>query len=127
MKRVISTDRAPAAVGPYSQAVERGGMVFVSGQLPLDPMTGAPVAGDIRTQTARCLENIAAVLAAAGLSLADVVKVTVYLTDLADFAVVNEVYAAHFAEPYPARAAVQVAALPKGAALEIEAIAISWS
>lgn len=124
-KEEICTGAAPAAIGPYSQGVRAGGMVFVSGQLPLDPATGVPVAGDMQAQVARCLENIRAVLRAAGLDLQHVVKTTVFLTDLGAFAAVNEVYARYFTPPYPARAAVQVAALPKGAAVEIDAVAVA--
>jgi 2-iminobutanoate/2-iminopropanoate deaminase len=123
-RRTIQTDAAPAAVGPYAQAVEAGGFVFCSGQIPLDPATGALVEGDIAACTRRCLENLAAVLGAAGLSLRDVVKTTIYLTDLADFAAVNEAYARHFpGEAPPARACVEVRRLPKDAPVEIEAVA----
>jgi 2-iminobutanoate/2-iminopropanoate deaminase len=121
----ISTKDAPAAIGPYSQAVKAGGMMFLSGQIPLDPATGAMVDGDVRAQTERVMENLAAVLAAAGLTFANVVKTTIYLTDLGDFAAVNEVYGKRFASHPPARATVQVAALPKGARVEIDAIAIA--
>ena len=123
MERVHS-DRAPAPVGPYSQAVSYAGWVFASGQIPLDPRTGARVEGDIERQTEQVIANLAAVLEAAGSSLARVVKTTVYVTDLASFARNNAVYARHFAGPIPpARATVQVAALPLGAAIEIDAIA----
>jgi 2-iminobutanoate/2-iminopropanoate deaminase len=122
----IQSERAPAPVGPYSQAVSHAGWVFASGQIALDPRTGAVVPGDIEAQTERVIENLAAVLEAAGSSLARVVKTTVYVTDLAQFARINRVYARHFAGPVPpARATVQVAALPLGAAIEIDAIAIS--
>jgi 2-iminobutanoate/2-iminopropanoate deaminase len=123
----VATKSAPAAIGPYSQAITHGGMLFLSGQVPIDPATGELVVGDIATQTERVLDNLAAVLAAAGSSFADVVRTTIYLTNLADFAVVNATYAKRFAEgrPYPARATVQVGALPKGANVEIDAIAFT--
>lgn len=121
-RRAIASPRAPAAVGPYSQAVEAGGLVFVSGQIPLDP-EGRPAPGGIAEQTERCLANVREILAEAGLGLEDVVKVTVFMTDLGQFAAMNEAYARHFRAPYPARATVQAAALPKGAAVEIEAVA----
>ena len=125
MERVHS-ERAPAPVGPYSQAVSHAGWVYASGQIPLDPRTGKLVAGEIEAQTERAIVNLAAVLEAAGSSLARVVKTTVYVTDLALFARINAVYARHFDGPVPpARATVQVAALPLGAALEIDAIAAS--
>jgi len=119
----ISSAAAPRALGPYAQAVAAGDLVFCSGQVGLDPASGRLVAGGIEAETARACENLAAVLAAAGLGLADVVKTTVYLADLADFAAMNAVYARHFSAPHPARATVQVAALPAGARVEIEAIA----
>jgi 2-iminobutanoate/2-iminopropanoate deaminase len=120
----ISTSNAPAAIGPYSQAVDSGaGLVFLSGQLPIDPATGAFPEGGIQAQTRQSLRNVQAILAAAGLSLAHVVKTTVFLSDMADFAAMNEVYASFFAEPFPARSAVAVKALPKGALVEIECIA----
>ena len=118
----INTPRAPAAVGPYSQAVSANGTVYVSGQIPADPATGV-LETDIRKATARCLDNVEAILAEAGLSLADCLKVTVYLADMDDFAAMNEVYAARFAQPYPARACMAVRALPKGARVEIECVA----
>jgi 2-iminobutanoate/2-iminopropanoate deaminase len=123
MKAVTTVD-APAPVGPYSQAVAHGGLLFVSGQIPLDPKTNVLVEGDIDAQTERVIENLNAVLAAAGTSLERVVRTTVYVTDLAFFGRVNEVYARFFrGDPAPARAAVQVAALPLGAQIEIDAIA----
>lgn len=124
--KAVSANAAPAAIGPYSQAVDAGGMVFLSGQIPLDAKTGELVGGDIAAQTDRVLDNLAAVLEAAGCTFADVVKTTIYLVDLVDFAVVNQTYAKRFREghPFPARATVQVAALPKGARVEIDAIAI---
>ena len=120
----ISTAGAPAAIGPYSQAIEKNGMVFCSGQIGLDPKTGALVAGGIEVETRRALENLRAVLAAAGLHLRNVVKTTIFLADLGDFDVVNRIYGEHFEEPYPARSTVQAAALPRKARVEIEAIAI---
>ncbi len=123
-RRALETPGAPRALGPYSQAVVVAETVFCAGQVGLDPATGKLVPGGIAAETARALENLAAVLGAAGLSLAEVVKTTVYLTDLGEFAAMNEVYGRHFAAPYPARATVQVAALPAGARVEIEAIAV---
>jgi len=122
-KRVISTSKAPAAIGPYSQAVSWGGLIFVSGQIPLDPATGQVVGADAGAQTERVLKNLAAVLEAAGSSLGQVVKTTVYLRDLNDFAKVNEVYARFFGEQPPARATVEVARLPRDVSVEIEVIA----
>ena len=120
----ISTSNAPAAIGPYSQAVDSGaGLVFLSGQLPIDPATGAFPEGGIQAQTHQSLRNVQAILEAAGLSLANVVKTTVFLADMGDFAAMNEVYASFFAEPFPARSAVAAKALPKGALVEIECIA----
>jgi 2-iminobutanoate/2-iminopropanoate deaminase len=122
----LRTGAAPAPVGPYSQAVEHAGLLFLSGQIPLDPATGRLVPGDIEAQTRRVLANLRAVLEAGGASLAHVVRTSIYLIDLADFPRVNAVYAEHFtAEPRPARSTVQVAALPLGAAIEIDAIAIA--
>lgn len=124
MKQRINTSGAPAAIGPYSQAIDSGhGLVFVSGQLPIDPATGAFPDGGIREQTEQSLANARAILEAAGLSLANVVKTTVFLADMADFGAMNEVYARFFAEPFPARSAVAVKTLPKGALVEIECIA----
>jgi 2-iminobutanoate/2-iminopropanoate deaminase len=124
-RRTISTDGAPAAIGPYSQAVVAGQMVFCSGQIPLDPATGEMVgAGDVRVQAERVLESLRAVLEAAGASLEAVVKTTIFLADLQDFGAVNEVYARYFPKHPPARATVQAAGLPKGALIEIEAIAV---
>ncbi len=122
-KQVISTPNAPAAIGPYSQAVRAGNLVFVSGQIPLDPATGQLVGGDIGVQTEQVLENLAAILEAAGSSLAQVVKATVYLRDLGEFGRMNEVYAKFFRENPPARATVQVARLPREAAVEIDVVA----
>jgi 2-iminobutanoate/2-iminopropanoate deaminase len=122
MKPVNSLS-APAAIGPYSQAIDAGDFVFLSGQVPIDPKTGELVPGDITAQTERVLDNLAAVLEAAGCSFADVVKTTIYLTDLGDFQAVNATYAKRFAAAPPARATVQVSALPKGSRVEIDAIA----
>ena len=120
----ISTDAAPAAIGPYSQAIFIEGWVFCSGQIPIDPATGALVEGDIQTETERVMANLDAVLKAAGATFGDVVRTTIYLTDLAHFADVNRIYGSYFQNgPAPARATVQVAALPKGARVEIDAIA----
>lgn len=121
-KETIHTDAAPAAIGTYSQAVRTGSLVFLSGQIPLDPATMEIVAGDFEARTRRVFDNLAAVAAAAGGSLENVVKLTIYLTDLDNFATVNAVMADYFTQPYPARAALGVAALPKGADVEAEAI-----
>ncbi len=121
----IQTEHAPAAIGPYSQAVQAGGSIYVSGQLPINPATGEFAGADIRAQARQSLENIKAILAAAGTDMAHVVKTTVLLQDMADFAAMNEVYAEYFSEPYPARAAFQVAKLPKDALVEIEAVAVT--
>lgn len=118
----IHTGQAPAAIGPYSQAVRAGNLVFLSGQIPLDPATMELVAGDVTAQARRVFDNLAAVAAAAGGSLADMVKLTVYLQDLGDFQAVNGVMTEFFSEPYPARAAVEVAGLPRGAAVEVDAV-----
>ncbi|MDD5350756.1 MAG: RidA family protein [Chthoniobacteraceae bacterium] len=120
MKSVIATSDAPQAVGPYSQAVAVGDFLFCAGQIPLDPATGELVAGDVSAQTERVLQNLAAVLRASGMTFGHVVKTTVFLTDLAHFAAMNAVYAKYFSEPFPARSTIQVAALPKGAQVEIE-------
>lgn len=120
-KQAISTTEAPSAIGPYSQAVATDGLLFASGQLHVDPSSGL-LTGDISERTHQCLKNLQAVAKAAGCTLNDAVKVTVFLTDMADFKAVNAVYAEYFAEPYPARSAVQVAALPLGGTIEIEAI-----
>ncbi len=124
MQKAVETDRAPKAIGPYSQAIVAGDWVFAAGQIPLNPDTGEIVAGPIERQTERVLKNLEAVLEAAGSDLAHVVKTTVYLSSMDDFAVFNETYASFFQAPYPARATVEVANLPKGALLEIEAIAV---
>lgn len=121
-KTIISTPDAPAAIGTYSQAVRHGDLVFLSGQIPLDPATMEVIDGDIAAQVDRVFKNLAAVCAAAGGTLDDIIKLNVFLTDMGDFPVVNEVMGRHVSEPYPARAAVGVAALPKGVAVEIEAV-----
>ncbi len=118
----IATDKAPAAIGPYAQARIAGGLLFVSGQLPIDPATGAFAGPDAPTQAARSLTNIAAIAEAAGTSLSKAVKMTVYVTDLTQFKAVNEVYAAFFQAPFPARSTVEVSALPLGASVEIDAV-----
>ncbi len=123
MKKIISTNEAPAAIGPYSQAVRSGNFLFCSGQIPLDPKSGEIAPGDIEAQTRRVLDNIAAVLRAEGLTFDNVVKTTIFLTDLGDFQTVNEIYGSYFKQNPPARSTVQVAALPKGANVEIEVIA----
>ncbi|MFL6528072.1 MAG: RidA family protein [Chthoniobacterales bacterium] len=124
MKKIIATTSAPAAVGPYSQAVRVGNFVFCSGQIPLDPATQQIVAGDITAQTKRVLENITGVLSAEGLDFENIVKTTIFLTNLGDFQTVNEIYGSYFKSDPPARSTVQVSALPKGAAVEIEVIAV---
>ncbi len=123
MKEPIATKTAPAAIGPYSQAIRAGGFVFLSGQIPLDPATGQIVEGDIAAQTEQVMKNLGAVLEAAGCTFDHVVRTTIYLTNLADFQVVNETYGRSFPGVPPARATVQVAALPRGSKVEIDAIA----
>jgi reactive intermediate/imine deaminase len=123
MKRqIIQTADAPKAIGPYSQAVRVGDTVYVSGQIPLDPVSGALVSGDIEAEIRRVFDNLRAIAQAAGGSLANVVKLSVFLTDLSHFAKVNEIMAGYFSEPYPARAAIGVAALPRGARVEVECV-----
>ncbi len=123
-KKIVSSDQAPNAIGPYAQAVDTGDLVFLSGQIPLDPATGQVVGtGDIQAQTERVLQNLKGVLQAAGLHLHHVVRTTVFMVDLAEFARMNEVYARHFASEPPARSTVQVSGLPRGVRIEIEAIA----
>ena len=122
--KALSTTNAPAAIGPYSQAIMAGNTVYVSGQLPINPATGQFAEGDIKALAAQSLTNIKNILASEGMEMSDVVKVTVLLRDINDFAAVNEVYAQFFSAPYPARSAFAVAALPKGADIEIEAIAV---
>jgi 2-iminobutanoate/2-iminopropanoate deaminase len=124
-KEIITTDKAPQAIGPYSQGVRAGGFVFYSGQIPLYPATGELCTGDIREQTELVMANIGAVLAAAGLDYASVVKTTIYLVDLANFAVVNEVYGRFFPANPPARSTVEVKGLPKGVGVEIEVVALA--
>ena len=124
MKQPIATPLAPAAIGPYSQAVEAGNTLYVSGQLPINPATGLFAEGGIKELTAQSLTNMKAILEAAGMSFDNVVKTTVFLADMADFADMNEVYAQFFAAPFPARSAVAVKTLPKGARVEIECIAV---
>lgn len=123
-RQSIHTDAAPAAIGPYSQAVRSGQMVFLSGQIPLDPTTGALVDGDINAQARRAFDNLKAVCHAAGGSLDSVVRIGLYVTDLGDFAAVNAVMAECFSAPYPARSTIEVSALPKGAAVEVDAIMV---
>ena len=122
-KEQIATTAAPAALGPYSQAILAGGFLFASGQVPIDPATGELAGADVETQAKQVFNNLQQVLAAAGCGFADVVKTTVFLTDLANFAAVNEIYADYFVQPYPARSCVQIAALPKGSLFEVELIA----
>ena len=124
MRQRIQTDNAPAAIGPYSQAIKAGGLVFVSGQIPIDPKTGEFVAGGIAEQTERVLKNLAAVLEAAGSGLDQVLKTTVFLADMKEFSGMNEVYATFFSEPPPARVTVAAAGLPRDARVEIEAVAL---
>ena len=125
MKKIVSTTEAPAAVGPYSQAVRVGQFVFTAGQIPLDPKSGQIVSDDIGEQTRRVLDNLTAVLKAENLTFKHIVKTTIFLTDLGDFQTVNEIYGGYFSEVPPARSTVQVSALPKGARVEIECIAVS--
>jgi len=124
-KEIISTNNAPQAIGPYSQAVKANGFIFLSGQIPLDPATGSVVEGGIKEQTERVMMNIKSVLDAAGADMKAVVKTTIYLTDLSDFSTVNEIYGNYFRENPPARAAVEVSSLPKGVKVEIEAVALA--
>jgi len=123
-KRVIQTDKAPKAIGPYSQAIQAGNLLFLSGQLPFDPVTGELVKGDIRQQTQRVLANLKGVLESQKLGMEDVIKVTIFLKDMANFSQVNEVYATYFPSSPPARSTVEVARLPRDAEIEIEAVAI---
>ena len=124
-KKVIQTDKAPKAIGPYSQAVQAGNFLFLSGQIPLDPNTGELIKGDIRQQAQRVLENIKGLLESQGLKMGDVIKVTIFLKDMASFNQVNEVYATYFSSSPPARSTVQVAQLPRNAEIEIEAIVLT--
>ena len=123
MKQVIATDRGPKAIGPYSQAIKANGLIFVSGQIPLDPSTQQLIEGDITKQTERVMENLKGIVEASGSSLGKVLKTTVFLSDMADFAAMNEVYGRYFTEAPPARATVQVARLPRNVSVEIELIA----
>ena len=122
--KAISSPDAPKAIGPYSPAVRSGQLLFVSGQIPLDPATGRMIDGDVAVQTRRVMDNLGAVLRSAGLSFGQIVRTTIFLADLEDFAKVNEIYGSYFSEPYPARATVQVARLPRDASVEIDAIAV---
>lgn len=124
MRQAVTPSSGAAAIGPYSPALRAGQFLFVSGQIPLDPATGTLVAGDIRLETARVLDNIGELLRAAGADFGHVARTTIFLTDMADFAAVNEVYATYFREPYPARATVQVSRLPKDVRVEIDALAV---
>jgi 2-iminobutanoate/2-iminopropanoate deaminase len=124
MKKAISGGGVPPAIGPYSAAIRAGDQLFVSGQIPIDPTTGELVPGDVEAQTARVLENMRVILEAGGCTFANVVRTTVYLTDLAHFGTMNAVYGRYFPAPYPARVTVQVSALPRGAQVEIDAIAV---
>ena len=123
MKKVISTPKAPAAIGPYSQAIRVGNLVYTSGQIPIDPATGSFVEGGIKEQTRQSLTNVKAILEEAGTSMANVIKTTVFMADMTDLADMNSIYAEFFTEPFPARSAVAVKTLPKGALVEIEVIA----
>src|SRR6476659_8179791 len=125
MKKIISTSDAPAAIGPYSQAIRSGNFIFCSGQIPLDPKSGEMVADDVGAQTRQVLDNISGLLKSEGLSLGDVLKTTIFLTDLGNFQIVNEIYGSYFSSEPPARSTVQVSALPKGAKIEIEVIAVA--
>lgn len=124
MANVISTDKAPAAIGPYSQAIEVNGMIYTSGMIPIDPSTGELVTGSVEAQAEQAISNLEALLAASGSSIEKVVKTVVFNSNMDDFGKINEVYAKHFKEPYPARSCVQVARLPKDVAIEIEAVAV---
>jgi 2-iminobutanoate/2-iminopropanoate deaminase len=125
MKKIISTFDAPAAIGPYSQAIRSGNFIFCSGQIPLDPKSGQIVSDDVAAQTRRVLDNVSGLLKSEGLSLSDVLKTTIFLTDLSNFQVVNEIYGSYFSNEPPARSTVQVSALPKAAKIEIEVIAVA--
>ncbi|AUS95589.1 reactive intermediate/imine deaminase [Clostridium thermosuccinogenes] len=122
--KTVNTNKAPAAIGPYSQAIISGNTVFTSGQIPIDPATGEVVNGGIEAQTRRVLENLKAVLEAAGTSMSNVIKTTVFINDMGNFAVVNSIYGEYFSAPYPARSCVEVSKLPKGVEIEIEAVAV---
>ncbi len=124
MANVISTDKAPAAIGPYSQAIEVNGMIYTSGMIPIDPSTGELVTGSVEAQAEQAISNLEALLVASGSSIEKAVKTVVFISNMDDFGKINEVYAKHFKEPYPARSCVQVARLPKDVAIEIEAVAV---
>ena len=124
MANVISTDKAPAAIGPYSQAIEVNGMIYTSGMIPIDPSTGELVTGSVEAQAEQAISNLEALLAASGSSIEKAVKTVVFISNMDDFGKINEVYAKHFKEPYPARSCVQVASLPKDVAIEIEDVAV---
>lgn len=124
MANVISTDKEPAAIGPYSQAIEVNGMIYTSGMIPIDPSTGELVTGSVEAQAEQAISNLEALLAASGSSIEKAVKTVVFISNMDDFGKINEVYAKHFKEPYPARSCVQVARLPKDVAIEIEAVAV---
>lgn len=124
MANVISTDKAPAAIGPYSQAIEVNGMIYTSGMIPIDPSTGELVTGSVEAQAEQAISNLEALLAASGSSIEKAIKTVVFISNMDDFGKINEVYAKHFKEPYPARSCVQVARLPKDVAIEIEAVAV---
>ena len=124
MKKIIATDKAPAAIGPYSQATRVGNLVFFSGQIPLDPATGELVVGDISAQARRAFDNLKAVCEAAGGTMDDITRVGLYLTNLSQFAAVNAVMGEYFAQPYPARSTIEVSALPKGVAFEVDAVMV---
>ncbi|MDN5277815.1 MAG: 2-iminobutanoate/2-iminopropanoate deaminase [Clostridiales bacterium] len=124
MHKAVHTDKAPAAIGPYSQAIDTGALIYTSGQIPIDPSTGQVVSGGIEKQTAQVLENLKNVLEAAGSGMEKVIKTTVFMKDLSDFSAMNEVYAKYFSEPYPARSCVEVNRLPKDVLIEIEAVAL---
>ncbi len=123
MNKPVSTEKAPAAIGPYSQGIKAGNLLYVSGQIPIDPVTGSFAGNDIKSQTRQSLTNVKSIVEEAGLGMGDIIKISVFLKDMNSFADMNEVYAEFFEEPYPARAAVEVARLPKDALVEIEAIA----
>ncbi|SFQ00408.1 RidA family protein [Caldicoprobacter faecalis] len=124
MHKAVHTDKAPTAIGPYSQAIDTGALIYTSGQIPIDPSTGQVVSGGIKEQTAQVLENLKNVLEAAGSGMEKVIKTTVFMKDLSDFSAMNEVYAKYFSEPYPARSCVEVNRLPKDVLIEIEAVAL---
>jgi 2-iminobutanoate/2-iminopropanoate deaminase len=124
IRQAVATDRAPKAIGPYSQGIRAGNLLFVSGQVPIDPATGNIIEGDIKTQTDRVMRNLTAILEAGGASMDHVVRCTVYLADMNDFAAMNEVYGSYFSQPAPARATIQAVRLPKDARVEIDVVAV---